>query len=111
MKYITISPSDINSNKHNKSSIQLIPKKSKYKIQVNRKQSVQKKYIQLGWVILYLLGLLHVFLKYKNLINQEMLLLREFRNCVTHKNELCELIESFLKNAVFGNEKHILYKP
>lgn len=40
-----------------------------------------------------------------------MLLLREFRNRVTYKNELCELIESFLKNAVFGNEKHILYKP
>lgn len=40
-----------------------------------------------------------------------MLLLREFRNRVTYKNELCELIESFLKNAVFGNEKHILYEP
>lgn len=38
----------------------------------------------------------------KNLNNQEMLL----ENCVTNKkNELCELIESFLKNAVFRNKK------
>lgn len=41
-----------------------------------------------------------------------MLLLREFKNCVTNKkNELCELIESFFKNADFRNEKHMLYKP
>lgn len=43
--------------------------------------------------------------------NQEMLLVGEFRNCVTNKKyELCKHMESYFKNAVFRNEKHMRYK-